>query len=93
LPISGNIISSIETNPFMAAKYLSPFQLEEGTITNPDCEAFKEKGLGRIFKKKEKEKQDTTMVREEAAQDTTVKKRSKVRKFFDNLFKRKKKKK
>jgi penicillin-binding protein 1A len=94
LPITGDIISNVASNAYMASKYLSPFPFEEATVAGPDCEAFKEQGLGGIFtRKKKKDSQDATMTQEETVQDTTVKKRSKVGRFFDNLFKRKKKKK
>jgi penicillin-binding protein 1A len=94
LPVSGNIISNMEQQPAMQSRYLTYFQHNEATVLNPDCDAYREKGIGRIFRRTTKnEKQDSIRLEEQVVEDTTTKKKGKIRKFFDNIFKRKKKRK
>ncbi len=94
LPIAGEILSDIESNPKLNSKYLSGFQMEYQTTLLTDCEPYYEKGLSgfinRISDKKE-EKSNEDKKEKTSSFKKKKKKKSGIRKFFDRIFKGKKK--
>lgn len=100
LPITGNILSAVEKNPSMKAKYLTPFAPLEDTVGFMNCEPFRAKDFDETLNKNKNAEEDKTSVskkrekrEERQSKNKPEKKRSKVRKFFDKLFKKKDKKK
>lgn len=94
LPISGEIISSIEKQTPLKQKYLTHFENPTNTSTTDtaDCDAFWEKGVSGILHRltntnpKDSDNRDKNI-------DPPKKERNKVQKFFDNIFGKKKRKK
>lgn len=90
LPISGEIISSIEKQSSLKRKYITNFSFAAETTVAIDCDAFWEKGVTGAFNRfigtepndtDDKKSQDIEKPKEE---------RNKVQKFFDNIFGKKK---
>ncbi|PLX03694.1 MAG: hypothetical protein C0595_06295 [Marinilabiliales bacterium] len=94
LPISGNLISEIEKKSDLRNKYLSDFNLPLEIKEATDCDAYREKGffgaMKRLFNETTKMSNDSTYKNKQEKVDTE--KKSGLKKFFNNLFKRKDKK-
>lgn len=94
LPISGNLISQIEKQSDLRKKYLSDFNLAPEISETTDCDPFREKGfigaIKRLFNETSKISKDSTYKNNEdkVAEDE----KSGLKKFFNNLFKKKDKK-
>jgi len=84
LPVTGMIISSIEKQTSMKKTYLTAFEVYDSASVTIDCDPFREKGLSGVMHRLLKKKQKTN--------EPDQKERSRFRKFFDNIFKREKKK-
>ncbi len=94
LPIAGNILSDIESSGTLRKKYLTNFNhiYEDGQLIH--CDPFFQKGLvgfiNRVTNKGDDKEEDDSKT-----QDTVElkkgKKKSGIRKFFDKIFKGKKK--
>jgi penicillin-binding protein 1A len=91
LPIAGSVWSKIENTPSLQKKYTGSFFLPEYCFEQMDCEPIKEQtGVGEfldnLFDNKKPDKRD----RQEKVKKTE-KEKGKVGKFFDGIFKKKKK--
>jgi len=84
LPVTGMIISAIEKQASMKKAYLTAFEVADSSSVAIDCDPFREKGLSGVMHRLTK--------KEQKAKEPRQKEHSRFRKFFDNLFKRKKKK-
>ncbi len=96
LPIAGNILKYIEGNPSLDSEYFTDFNFSLADSASIDCDPFFVKGLpgfiDRLTGDKDKDKSDRKQKKEErkANREKTKKERSGIRKFFDNIFKKKK---
>ncbi len=94
LPISGKLISEIEKKSDLRNKYLSDFNLPQNIKQTTDCDAFREKGfigaMKRLFNETTKMSNDSTYNSKQEKAEKEEK--SGLKKFFNNLFKRKDKK-
>lgn len=94
LPISGKLISEIEKKSDLKNKYLSDFKLPLEIKETTDCDAFREKGfigaMKRLFNETTKMSNDSTLINKQ--QKVEKEEKSGLKKFFNNLFKRKDKK-
>ncbi len=105
LPISGEILKNIEKNKSLRKEYLKPFQSDSITIALTSCDPYKEKGvsgfINRLIDKKEVKgdsiQQDSTKAdkrkarKESRKRKKEKKEKTKVGKFFERIFKGKKK--
>jgi penicillin-binding protein 1A len=96
LPIAGEILSDIESNQFLKSRYLSDFQIAYQTTLITDCEPYYEKGLAgfinRVKEKGEKKEEEKSINKDKkSSKQKNKKKKSGIRKFFDKIFKGKKK--
>jgi len=90
LPISGEIISGIEKTQSLKNKYMNEFNYSINAAEIIDCDAFREKGISGVFNrliKSDKEKDNEV---DEELREKPQKKRNKLQRFFDNVFKKKK---
>jgi penicillin-binding protein 1A len=89
LPISGDILSSIEKQPNLKRKYLTNFQLGYQNDQIADCKPFFEKGVsGFVNRLKDKKKIVTdTIISKDPKKE---KQKSGFRNFFNKIFKGKK---
>ena len=91
LPISGNIISSIEKQTSLKRKYLTDFEYSLNTSELTECDAFREKGVSGVLHRLTKPDSDNSSDSDNNI-EKPKKERNKVQKFFDNLFGKKKRK-
>ena len=92
LPISGEIFSAIEKTQSLKNSYLTDFNYAESASEIIDCDAFRETGFSGVFHRlinsdREKDENDDADVTEKPE-----KKRNKLQRFFDKVFKKKRKK-
>lgn len=92
LPISGYIYSDIENNNALSRKYLSRFDHNYSEEELIHCDPYYEKGLKGFINRLTDDDQENEVVTDTLSKDKP-KKKSKVRKFFENIFGGKKKKK
>lgn len=93
LPISGDIILSIERQSTLRKKYLTNFDFSMETTELIDCEAFREKGIVGAFNRFINTEPDNTKQTEVEDIENPKKEKSNFSKFFENIFKKKKRKK
>jgi penicillin-binding protein 1A len=93
LPIAGNMIKEIEKQPELRRAYLQPFRISPTYSQMLECDGTRTKGAwNRFFEKLFKKNKEKKEQEEKLKTDTTaVKEESKAKKFFKNLFKKKKK--
>ena len=92
LPIAGTTLHTIESDSKLRAEYLVPFYISADTTT--DCPAFREKGVEGFFNRLFGKDLNSEDERKEALRqnkDPDKKNRTKVGRFFNRLFKGKKK--
>ncbi len=85
LPISGNIISSIEKQSSLKRKYLSNFEYSSDISELTECDAFWEKGVSGVFNRLTKSDADKSNDVDNSI-EKPKKERNKIQKFFDNIF-------
>ena len=90
LPISGDIISSIEKQSSLRRKYLTDFIFSEDTEEAIECDAFREKGISGTINRVFGNSPDDTKESDKKEIEKPKKERNKVQKFFDNIFGKKK---
>lgn len=92
LPISGKVLSNIERDPKLSAKYLSRFNIDPLISNMIDCPPYYEKGFSGFFNRLtgnvngEGNSTGDSIDRNRPEQQ---KKKSGFRRFFDNIFKKK----
>lgn len=91
LPISGEIISKIEKRPSLKAKYLKDFGYSYYLADIDDCEPFWEEGVSGFFNRLKKHDPEEPELIKKKDIDKPKKERSKLGRFFDNIFSKKKK--
>jgi penicillin-binding protein 1A len=90
LPISGEIISGIEKNISLRTKYLTGFDYSINPNEIIGCDAFREKGIPGVFHRLVSSDKENSNDVEEELTEKPPKKRNKLQRFFDNIFKKKK---
>ena len=93
LPIAGSILLDIESNNTLRQKYLTDFEIQNQTRSLLDCDPYYQKGfMGFINRARDKSEEEgyqkVDTIQEE---ETGEKKKSGIRRFFDRIFKGKKK--
>lgn len=95
LPIAGGILSDIENSSTLNKKYLTSFNHQYTEEELIHCEPFFEKGLSgfinRIYDKDDDNKSDSDNEELDDHKSKEKKKKSGVRRFFEKIFKGKKK--
>ena len=94
LPIAGNILSDIESNNTLRQKYLANFEIHNQTRLLLDCDPFYQKGLMGIINRARDKSEEEGFQKTDTEQDfnkAEEKKKSGFRRFFDRIFKGKKK--
>jgi penicillin-binding protein 1A len=91
LPISGDIISSIEKQPSLKRKYLTHFEYSFNTSELTNCDAFREKGVSGVFHRLTKPDTDKSNDTDNSI-EKPKKERNRIQRFFDNVFGKKKRK-
>ncbi len=96
LPIAGELISKIEKDGQLKARYLSSFSIPAGYTNELDCEGMRTKGainrlIENIFgKDDEKPENGPENIETKKKSDTVEKEDSGIKKFFKRLFGKKK---
>lgn len=95
LPIAGELISFAEKQSNLKIKYLTPFNIPVEITEELNCEPFRKKGIRGFFSRKgqETDQEDTFIEEEIEVDEAAVEEKSKIKTFFNNLFKKKEKKK
>ncbi len=91
LPIAGSVWSKIENTPTLQKKFTGSFSMPEYCFEKMDCDPIKEQtAVGEFFEKLlDDKKPDKSRIKEEDKK--TAKEKSKIGKFFEGVFKKKKK--
>lgn len=92
LPIAGSILHGMESTSDLRSEFLVPFQYSNDNLI--DCPAFREKGIDGFFNRLMGKEADDQVVPDSVSQPeekTEEKQRSRVGRFFDRIFKGKKK--
>ncbi len=91
LPVAGLVWSKIENTPSLQKKYTGSFSLPEYCLAQMDCDPIKEQTAVREFFDKLLDDKKPDKKRPQEQEKKTEKEKSKVGKFFDGIFKKKKK--
>lgn len=93
LPISGEILVDIEKDSELRDKYLTHFQIDPQTIAMIDCEPYYEKGLSGVINRFVDKKRNEEIIVQDSIipEQEQEKKKSGIGRFFDKIFKGKKK--
>jgi penicillin-binding protein 1A len=91
LPISGDIISEIEKRASLRNKYLNNFEYSNYLEDINDCDPFREEGVSGFFNRLKNHDPAKPELIKKKDSEKPKKERSKLGKFFDNIFKKKKK--
>lgn len=94
LPIAGNILQNIENSKTLNTKYLTNFQHDSMADNLINCDPFYEKGAAELIDRLTGKNNENNSDKEQQTSEKSEKKekkRSGVRRFFDKIFKGKKK--